>query len=594
MVLRRVQAVEGRVLDRRGNPVAGAVVRQSGDGPMPTETLTSADGRFRLPGVLEGPALVFAARDGYRPSFSGCSASTGTEPPPPLEVTLARTGEPPVVTYRTLPPALPIAEEKALALRLLLPYAERVIAHGGDPEKFRLFVEAAAIDPLATLERMESMKFADADYLKLGRVNLAEALAIENLDEATALLEAGDDAEVRAGGYLGICDVRRDLPADQMKDLLAQAELNVKSVKSPPNRMRIEALVADHWLDLGETRRARALLDDALALGRDAAKGTSTVNYNIGQVAEVLARLDLPAALKALEDLEGVSRKSDQVDRSYVFHRFFGHIAYKLAARSPADAERVLDRLPIGDRTDRYVVGACTAMAPKDMARARQTRRDADLAGGPGLSVASPGPDGPGDRRDRQARRRRPDRRSLSHPRSARRRRRSADVSGPRRGGGGLAADHRAGRAGPAGRIPGPHPGPAAGPRRPDRQRRGRQRRDHGLAGDDRRALRSHAGRPPARARVEEVRDPPVGFRQGLRDAGASWRPWPWPTRNGPSRPSRPSPTTPPPAPTRRRPRTRPAPTSPRCWPSTATNAGGLCTNISSISGPPISGISDH
>ena len=264
LVLRRVQAVEGRVLDRQGNPVAGAVVRQSGDGPMPTETLTSADGRFRLPGVLEGPALIFASRDGYRPTFSGCSASTGAGPAPPLEVTLARTGEPPVVTYRTLPPALPIAEEKALALRLLLPYAERVIARGGDPEKFRLFVNAAAIDPLATIERMESMKFADADYLKLGRVNLAEALAIENLDEATALLEAGEDAEVRAGGYAGICDVRRDLPADQMKDLLAQAELNVKSVKSPPNRMRIEAQVADHWLDLGETQKARALLDDAL------------------------------------------------------------------------------------------------------------------------------------------------------------------------------------------------------------------------------------------------------------------------------------------------------------------------------------------
>ena len=48
--------VEGRVVDRRGQPVAGAVVRQSGDGPMPTEILTAADGRFQLPGVLEGPA----------------------------------------------------------------------------------------------------------------------------------------------------------------------------------------------------------------------------------------------------------------------------------------------------------------------------------------------------------------------------------------------------------------------------------------------------------------------------------------------------------------------------------------------------------
>ena len=83
-----------------------------------------------------------------------------------------------------------------------------------------------------------------------------------------------------------------------------------------------------------------------LALGRDTAKGIKDGGYSLGQVAEALARLDLPAALKVIEDLERDVRKNEKSDRSSVFERFLGHIAYKLAARSPADAERVLERMP--------------------------------------------------------------------------------------------------------------------------------------------------------------------------------------------------------------------------------------------------------
>ena len=67
--------------------------------------------------------------------------------------------------------------------------------------------------------------------------------------------------------------------------------------------------------------------------------------FNLGLVAEALARLDLPAALKMLDDLAQQVRKNDKTDRTYVFVRFYGNIAHKLAAEAPADAERMLERI---------------------------------------------------------------------------------------------------------------------------------------------------------------------------------------------------------------------------------------------------------
>ena len=97
---------------------------------MPTETLTTNDGRFRLSGVLEGPALVFAEKEGFRFGFrpidgdrvAGVKPALPAQPPghegeadsATVTVVLVRTSEPPAVAYHTLPPALPVEEEKAL------------------------------------------------------------------------------------------------------------------------------------------------------------------------------------------------------------------------------------------------------------------------------------------------------------------------------------------------------------------------------------------------------------------------------------------------------------------------------------------------
>ena len=85
--------------------------------------------------------------------------------------------------------------------------------------------DAVQIDPAAVLERFETIKFTDPDYLNLARVQLVEALAKDSLDEALAQAEVSTSADTRAWCYLGICDVRPDLEKTRVRELIDQALL---------------------------------------------------------------------------------------------------------------------------------------------------------------------------------------------------------------------------------------------------------------------------------------------------------------------------------------------------------------------------------
>ena len=67
----------------------------------------------------------------------------------------------------------------------------RVLIAGKGPEKYRLMAEAVQIDPAAVIERLESIKLTASEYRNMVRVQLVEALARENLDEALAQAESG-------------------------------------------------------------------------------------------------------------------------------------------------------------------------------------------------------------------------------------------------------------------------------------------------------------------------------------------------------------------------------------------------------------------
>jgi hypothetical protein len=368
IVLPGIRTVTGQVIDRQGQPVAGVRVLQSGDGPLRTEAMTDNDGQFRLPGVIEGPAFVFASKDGFR-----FDVQTIEFKPAPIKLTLTHNDEPAARFYKALDSPLAVEEEKALARRLFLPYAERVLARGSLAQKYRVVADAVHIDPAAVQEKLDTIKFIDPDYLSITRTCLVEALASDSLDEALAQAEVCTSADTRANCYLQICDVQPDLDKSRVRELIDQALSNARAVKSPEERLGFYGRIADKLIDLGEKERARKLVGEAEELAGPTVKGNKG-GFSLGTVAEALARFDLPAALKMLDDLAQQVRKSDKSDRTYVFVRFYGTIARKLAADAPADAERLLEKIRALEPANaaHYAVAVCSKMAPKDLARARR------------------------------------------------------------------------------------------------------------------------------------------------------------------------------------------------------------------------------
>ena len=351
----------------------GARIRQAGDGPLPTETLSEIDGRFRLPGVLEGPAFVFAEKDGHRPSFAGCPVSAFEADSPAVKVVLARTDEPPAVAYHTLPPALPVEEEKALARRLIEPYVEKVLAQGKDEEKYRLFIDTGDVDPLAAIEWLEIAKFNNPNYANDARQLLAVALSRESIDEATVILEASTSADTRAFGYVWLVEVAPNLIANRKCAFLDQAILNSKTVTPMWHRFNVLGHIANQLIDLGDVDRARAVLRQGQELARNIGEGDRNSDQSPLYITAALARLNLPAALAIVQDLEENARKTTPGDRSWLYERLYGPIAKNLAAQSPADAERVvLEHMSLRSQNDNCIIAVCTRMAPKDLARARR------------------------------------------------------------------------------------------------------------------------------------------------------------------------------------------------------------------------------
>ncbi len=107
VTLRRVRSVCGQVVDQQGRPLVGALVSQSGDGPMATETRSDEQGRFQLTGVLEGPVILLVEKSSFRSAPHSVSQTNQ-----PITVSVGRADEPPVVSYKPLPSALPADQEK--------------------------------------------------------------------------------------------------------------------------------------------------------------------------------------------------------------------------------------------------------------------------------------------------------------------------------------------------------------------------------------------------------------------------------------------------------------------------------------------------
>jgi RNA polymerase sigma factor (sigma-70 family) len=352
----RQRTLAGRVVDRRGQPVAGATVFQSGDSPARTEALTAANGRFELNDVVARPTFLFVRKPGYR--FGGLAIAAESE-----ELTLAihKLDEPPRQMRKTLPPLLSHPEEVALARRLLDPYAELVLKQGAEPEKVRTIEALARIEPERVLELIQQKKAFTAPFFN-GMFGLQVAMGMldESVDEALAVLEGLEDPGSKAIGYIKASEKVGAGNRVKALEVLDRALLNARAAREPDGiRLLLMGWVAEQFLDLGQAERGRAILREGEALAKQLPKA-GWVAYAKGAFAEELVQIDQEAALALTKDLSDARE----------FDRHHGNIAHELGGRDPAQAERVLAMVKDQFQREHYTVRVVYRMAPLDLARA--------------------------------------------------------------------------------------------------------------------------------------------------------------------------------------------------------------------------------
>jgi protocatechuate 3,4-dioxygenase beta subunit len=295
--------VEGEVVDAGSQPIAGATVSNSGDAQKPLSVETDAAGRFRVEGLLEGPAYFLVRKPGYWPAGLRCTSGAVDQ-----RVQLNDEQEPRPKRSLAAVDDRPPRDRRALALRLLTELWDirekfeprnsssrgNVSALGGDIVRhaasidYRLAlkwsaVEGGAFDDVVRMRAFGQIVHDDVDLAIAqagapGGTNRLKwmarrRLAAGNRDAALRLLEAALHGNLQTEtGY-----------SETHADLRSQAEIGALAL----------AAGRDEW--------GRQLVNEAAdrveKLGGDADGVTRAV------VAAALASYDSPRSLRVWEML---------------------------------------------------------------------------------------------------------------------------------------------------------------------------------------------------------------------------------------------------------------------------------------------------
>jgi hypothetical protein len=365
--------ITGRVVDRGGKGLAAVMVFQPTYAPGRLEATTDQAGRFRLDGVPNGSALVFAEKAGYR--FGGAVTGPGDAP---VEIRLARADEPPLSIPKPLSPLLSRDEERIKARELIAPLIDPARA-GLLGQMGQAVVPALArVDPDRVLEMLENRVLPQA-------ASVLQQVALAQLEEdpkaAIATIAADRDPDDRAQGFLALADGLSDAQSPRRIALVDRALAEARLVEDREARLHLLRGVADRWLELGLIDRAAAVLRQGRAI--IVSLRGEEFSFAAEDFGEVLVVIDLRTARTLLDRKD--PKNASPIDPGTI-QRHHGEAAVRLAAIDPAEAEQLVPKVVPnfwdGARDD-YVLRICQRMARADLPRARRILERVNEASGP-------------------------------------------------------------------------------------------------------------------------------------------------------------------------------------------------------------------
>ncbi|HEV3341656.1 MAG TPA: carboxypeptidase-like regulatory domain-containing protein [Pirellulales bacterium] len=383
IVLKRLRAISGKVVDGRGRPVAVVTVFNTGDGHERVETMSQDDGTFQLTGVPEGPVFLFAEKPGYR--FTGLRVSAAEGAP---VFTLATVDEP-AEPIATLPPLVSDEEKAEICRQMLDPWLDEVARSGVDVRTPLLTL--ADLDPVEAYNRAGEMHFAKAsDRTLFQHVLLNKCIERRALpwDELRTLIESTEDRSWLASFYVLAARQVGDTQDALRRDWLAAALLDARRITESAQRAQMLALVAAGLSDTGDEHGAAQIMSEAEKIAEQLppARTFGSVFYFL---AYHLAKRDPARAQTWLDKIKD--------DNAYTIEA--GQVAARLVPEHPAAAEEVWNRASgraDGERRPGQLplrsiqmADFCYGMAGVDLVRAERLAREGEPFRVRGLGAAA-------------------------------------------------------------------------------------------------------------------------------------------------------------------------------------------------------------
>jgi hypothetical protein len=354
IVVDRFREITGSIVDDQGKPISGATVLNRGNAAPLTSSSTDADGKFRLGGIPSGEAFLFADASGYR--FQGTRVEPQNDGP--TRLVLTRRDAPRPTTPALVDPPIPRQILADLALKLVTPDIEPILAGKDTNAQTELFEILARIDPQGAWAKVRSAeKPWDRDA---ARIAVFHAFLKSDPTTAGAILLTIKHPYYRLESWERLFD---QTPADQVarrREILAGALTDARRPESDRWKVGFLAHNARRLTDLGEPDAARAIVNEVLAPAKALDDGIGRPG-SMGDLADVLGRID-PAAAEAMIPKDAAERAKNDMR---------GAVAEGSAVLDPARAERLIGQFT-HDSSEVYAVHTCRRMAGVDLPRARR------------------------------------------------------------------------------------------------------------------------------------------------------------------------------------------------------------------------------